>query len=89
MAMQAFTRAGFRLDLAVYRSRVADYVTVYDQARRGVAPGVRNARTSAEACLRAASSRAAIASRRARGKAAWASCTARVTSSSTASSRSS
>lgn len=28
-----FTRGGFRVDLAAYRSQVADYVTVYDQAR--------------------------------------------------------
>ncbi len=38
-----FTRAGFRLDLALFRSRVADYVTVYDQARRTTLPGVTNA----------------------------------------------
>jgi iron complex outermembrane receptor protein len=38
-----FTRAGFRLDLGLYRSRVADYITVYDQPRRSVVPGVMNA----------------------------------------------
>jgi len=33
---------GFRVDLSLYRNRVADYVTVYDQARRGMMPGVMN-----------------------------------------------
>jgi iron complex outermembrane receptor protein len=42
-ASATLTRAGFRLDVALYRSRVADYVTVYDQARRSVVPGVMNA----------------------------------------------
>ncbi|MGE5125178.1 MAG: TonB-dependent receptor, partial [Betaproteobacteria bacterium] len=37
-----FTRAGFRLDLSLFRSRVADYVTVYDQARRVALPGLAN-----------------------------------------------
>jgi iron complex outermembrane receptor protein len=41
-AAVGFTRAGFRLDLGLYASRVADYVTVYDQARRATAPGVMN-----------------------------------------------
>jgi iron complex outermembrane receptor protein len=38
-----FTRAGFRLDLGLYASRVSDYITVYDQARRAALPGVMNA----------------------------------------------
>jgi iron complex outermembrane receptor protein len=38
-----FTRAGFRLDLGLYASRVADYITVYDQARRSALPGAMNA----------------------------------------------
>jgi iron complex outermembrane receptor protein len=38
-----FTRAGFRLDLGLYASRVSDYITVYDQARRSAVPGVMNA----------------------------------------------
>ena len=38
-----FTRAGFRLDLGLYASRVSDYITVYDQARRAMVPGVMNA----------------------------------------------
>jgi iron complex outermembrane receptor protein len=42
-ASATFTRAGFRVELAAYRSRVADYVTVYDQIRRSAVPGVRNA----------------------------------------------
>jgi iron complex outermembrane receptor protein len=42
-ASATFTKAGFRLEAALYRSRVADYVTVYDQARRAVVPGVMNA----------------------------------------------
>ena len=37
-----FTRAGFRVDLAAYRSGVRDYVTVYDQPRRAMVPGVAN-----------------------------------------------
>ncbi len=37
-----FTRAGFRLDLGLYASRVTDYITVYDQARRAMLPGVMN-----------------------------------------------
>lgn len=37
------THAGFRLDAGLYRSRVADYVTVYDQPRRAVLPGIMNA----------------------------------------------
>jgi iron complex outermembrane receptor protein len=36
------THAGFRLDLGLYLSRVADYVTVYDQPRRTALPGVMN-----------------------------------------------
>ena len=32
----SFTRAGFRVDLGLYGSRVADYITVYDQARRAM-----------------------------------------------------
>jgi iron complex outermembrane receptor protein len=39
----AFTRAGLRLDLGLYANRVSDYVTVYDQPRRGAVPGVMNA----------------------------------------------
>ncbi|HUL79246.1 MAG TPA: TonB-dependent receptor [Vicinamibacteria bacterium] len=42
-ASAAFTRAGFRAELSVYHSRVTDYVTVYDQARRSVVPEVMNA----------------------------------------------
>ena len=42
-ASATFTRGGFRFEAALYRSRVADYVTVYDQARRAVVPGVMNA----------------------------------------------
>ncbi|HEX9187160.1 MAG TPA: TonB-dependent receptor, partial [Vicinamibacteria bacterium] len=42
-AAVGFTRAGFRLDLGLYVSRVSDYVTVYDQARRAMVPGVMNA----------------------------------------------
>jgi iron complex outermembrane receptor protein len=38
-----YARAGFRVDLGLYASRVSDYITVYDQARRGVFPGVTNA----------------------------------------------
>jgi iron complex outermembrane receptor protein len=38
-----FTRAGFRFDLGLYASRVSDYITVYDQARRAMVPGVMNA----------------------------------------------
>jgi iron complex outermembrane receptor protein len=41
-ASATITRAGFRFEAAIYRSRVADYVTVYDQARRAVVPGVMN-----------------------------------------------
>jgi iron complex outermembrane receptor protein len=37
-----YERSGFRADLGLFLSRVADYVTVYDQARRSVAPGVMN-----------------------------------------------
>jgi len=39
-----FTRAGLRVDLGLYTSRVSDYVTVYDQARRLALPGVMNAK---------------------------------------------
>ena len=42
-AAVGFTRAGFRLDLGLYASHVSDYVTVYDQARRAMLPGVMNA----------------------------------------------
>jgi iron complex outermembrane receptor protein len=42
-AAVGFTRAGFRLDLGLYASRVAGYVTAYDQARRAPAPGATNA----------------------------------------------
>jgi iron complex outermembrane recepter protein len=42
-ASATFTMAGFRLEAALYRSRVADHITVYDQARRAVVPGVVNA----------------------------------------------
>jgi iron complex outermembrane receptor protein len=42
-ATAAFTRAGFRLEASLYRNRVADYVTVYDQPRRAAVPGVMNA----------------------------------------------
>jgi iron complex outermembrane receptor protein len=38
-----FTRAGFRLDLGLYASRVSNYITVYDQPRRAALPGVMNA----------------------------------------------
>jgi iron complex outermembrane receptor protein len=38
-----FTRAGFRVDVGLYASRVDGYVTVYDQARRRTLPGVMNA----------------------------------------------
>jgi iron complex outermembrane recepter protein len=38
-----FTRAGFRVDLGLFASRVSDYITVYDQARRAAVPGVMNA----------------------------------------------
>jgi iron complex outermembrane receptor protein len=38
-----FTRAGFRVDLGLYANRVDDYVTVYDQSRRAVVPGLMNA----------------------------------------------
>ena len=41
-AAVCFTRAGFRFDLGLYTSHVADYVTVYDQARRAMLPGVMN-----------------------------------------------
>ena len=41
-AAAAFERAGFRARLSVYESRVADYVTVYDQPRRAALPGVAN-----------------------------------------------
>jgi iron complex outermembrane receptor protein len=43
-ASATFTRAGFRVEAGLYRSRLADYVTVYDQARRTMAPGVVNAK---------------------------------------------
>lgn len=39
-----WTRAGARLDLGLYWNHVADYVAVYDQARRSALPGVKNAR---------------------------------------------
>ncbi|HSD26767.1 MAG TPA: TonB-dependent receptor, partial [Vicinamibacteria bacterium] len=42
-ATVGFTRAGFRLDLGLYANRVSDYITVYDQARRAMVPGVMNA----------------------------------------------
>jgi iron complex outermembrane recepter protein len=42
-AAVTYTRAGFRLDLGLYRSRVDGYVTVYDQPRRAAVPGVMNA----------------------------------------------
>jgi iron complex outermembrane recepter protein len=42
-ASATLTKAGFRVEAALYRSRVADYVTVYDQPRRLVVPGVMNA----------------------------------------------
>ena len=42
-ASATFTKAGFRLEAALYRNRVADYVTVYDQTRRSMVPGVMNA----------------------------------------------
>jgi iron complex outermembrane receptor protein len=38
-----FTRAGFRLDLGLFASRVDDFITVYDQPRRSPLPGVMNA----------------------------------------------
>ena len=37
-----FERAGFRARASAYESRVADYVTVYDQPRRTAVPGVAN-----------------------------------------------
>lgn len=42
-AAATWTRAGARVDLGLYWNRVADYVAVYDQARRSVLPGVKNA----------------------------------------------
>lgn len=42
-ATATFTRAGLRVDLSAYRSQVADYITVYDQTRRSMLPGVMNA----------------------------------------------
>ena len=42
-AAATFTRAGFRVDLGLYWSRVIDYITVYDQSRRSAVPGVVNA----------------------------------------------
>jgi len=39
----AFEHGGFRAQLGAYASHVADYVTVYDQARRTPLPGVMNA----------------------------------------------
>jgi iron complex outermembrane receptor protein len=39
----SLTHAGVRVDLGLYTSRVSDYVTVYDQARRLALPGVMNA----------------------------------------------
>jgi iron complex outermembrane receptor protein len=41
-ASLGFERAGFRADLGLFLSRVADYVTVYEQARRTADPGVTN-----------------------------------------------
>jgi iron complex outermembrane recepter protein len=41
-AAAGFTRAGFRVDLSLYASRISDYITVYDQARRAAVPGVVN-----------------------------------------------
>jgi len=41
-AALGFTGRGFRVDLGLYRNRVTDYVTVYDQARRVARPGVMN-----------------------------------------------
>ena len=38
-----FSRGGGRLQLDLFASRVADYVTVYDQPRRAMLPGVMNA----------------------------------------------
>jgi iron complex outermembrane receptor protein len=43
-ASVGFERAGFRADLGLFVNRVADYVTVYEQARRSVVPGLMNAR---------------------------------------------
>jgi iron complex outermembrane receptor protein len=37
-----FTRGGFRFDLGFYANRVSDFVTVYDQPRRTMLPGVMN-----------------------------------------------
>ena len=42
-AAATFTRGGFRVEVGLYRSRVARYITVYDQPRRSVVPGVMNA----------------------------------------------
>jgi iron complex outermembrane receptor protein len=42
-ATATLTRGGFRVEASLYRSRVAGYVTVYDQARRAAVPGVVNA----------------------------------------------
>jgi iron complex outermembrane receptor protein len=42
-AAATFTSAGFRVDVGLYRSRVAGYITVYDQPRRSVVPAVMNA----------------------------------------------
>jgi iron complex outermembrane receptor protein len=42
-ASATVTWTGLRLEASVYRSRVADFVAVYDQARRSMVPGVMNA----------------------------------------------
>jgi iron complex outermembrane receptor protein len=42
-AAATFTRSGFRVEVGLYRSRVDGYITVYDQPRRSVVPGVMNA----------------------------------------------
>jgi iron complex outermembrane receptor protein len=42
-ASATFTKGGLRVEAAVYRNRVADYIAVYDQARRSAVPGVMNA----------------------------------------------
>jgi iron complex outermembrane receptor protein len=41
-AALGFAAKGFRVDLALYRNRVTDYITVYDQPRRSMQAGVMN-----------------------------------------------
>jgi iron complex outermembrane recepter protein len=39
----AFERAGYRAELSAYNQRIDDFITVYDQPRRAMVPGVMNA----------------------------------------------